>query len=88
MVQNTPKVNAKGEAKRKAAAQAAAPARVALIVLALCFTLSVFGRGLGESFTVFLIHDANQSYNPLLAFALASAVLGMVAFLVVPALRR
>ncbi len=30
------------------------PARVALSVLALCFTLSVFGRGLGESFTVFL----------------------------------
>jgi MFS family permease len=30
------------------------PARVALNVLALCFTLSVLGRGLGESFTVFL----------------------------------
>ena len=30
------------------------PARVALNVLALCFVLSVFGRGLGESFTVFL----------------------------------
>ena len=30
------------------------PARVALIVLALCFALSVLGRGLGESFTVFL----------------------------------
>jgi MFS family permease len=30
------------------------PARVALGVLALCFTLSVLGRGLGESFTVFL----------------------------------
>ena len=29
-------------------------ARVALNVLALCFTLSVLGRGLGESFTVFL----------------------------------
>ena len=29
-------------------------ARVALIVLALCFALSVLGRGLGESFTVFL----------------------------------
>jgi MFS family permease len=28
--------------------------RVALNVLALCFTLSVLGRGLGESFTVFL----------------------------------
>src|SRR3954466_14004601 len=30
------------------------PARVALNVLALCFALSVIGRGLGESFTVFL----------------------------------
>src|SRR5882672_9900924 len=30
------------------------PARVALFVLALCFALSVLGRGLGESFTVFL----------------------------------
>src|SRR5215470_2856249 len=29
-------------------------ARVALSVLALCFALSVLGRGLGESFTVFL----------------------------------
>ncbi|WP_024509773.1 MFS transporter [Bradyrhizobium sp. ARR65] len=32
----------------------AKPARVALVVLALCFALSVLGRGLGESFTVFL----------------------------------
>jgi MFS family permease len=30
------------------------PARVALNVLALCFALSVLGRGLGESFSVFL----------------------------------
>src|SRR5436305_14420992 len=30
------------------------PARVALNVLALCFVLSVLGRGIGESFTVFL----------------------------------
>src|SRR4030081_1915803 len=30
------------------------PARVALNVLALCFALSVLGRGVGESFTVFL----------------------------------
>jgi len=30
------------------------PTRVALGVLALCFALSVLGRGLGESFTVFL----------------------------------
>jgi MFS family permease len=32
----------------------ARPSRVALIVLALCFALSVLGRGLSESFTVFL----------------------------------
>ena len=30
------------------------PARMALNVLALCFTLALVGRGLGESFTVFL----------------------------------
>src|SRR5471032_825279 len=30
------------------------PARLALNVLALCFALSLLGRGLGESFTVFL----------------------------------
>src|SRR6202045_3289129 len=30
------------------------PARMALNVLALCFALSVFGRGLAESFAVFL----------------------------------
>src|ERR1700693_1371559 len=35
-------------------AKPAKPARMALNVLALCFTLSVFGRGLGASFTVFL----------------------------------
>ena len=32
-----------------------AAARIALHVLALCFALSVLGRGLGESFTVFLL---------------------------------
>ena len=36
-------------------AKAVKPARVALNVLALCFALSVAGRGLGESFTVFLL---------------------------------
>jgi MFS family permease len=36
-------------------AKAVKPARVALNVLALCFALSVVGRGLGESFTVFLL---------------------------------
>jgi MFS family permease len=38
----------------RAATNPPKPARVALGVLALCFTLSVLGRGLGESFTVFL----------------------------------
>jgi MFS family permease len=38
----------------RAAIKPERPARVALSVLALCFTLSVLGRGLGESFTVFL----------------------------------
>ena len=37
-----------------ASAKPLKPARVALNVLALCFALSVLGRGLGESFTVFL----------------------------------
>src|ERR1700686_3427847 len=40
--------------REEAPAKPAKPARVVLNVLALCFTLSVFGRGLGESFTVFL----------------------------------
>src|SRR5689334_15959202 len=35
-------------------AQPVKPARTALGLLALCFALSVLGRGLGESFTVFL----------------------------------
>ena len=47
MDQNTP-----GEETR---AQPLKPARTALGVLALCFALSVLGRGLGESFTVFLL---------------------------------
>ena len=34
--------------------------RTALSVLALCFSLSVFGRGLGESFTVFLLPVSNS----------------------------
>src|SRR3954462_13893110 len=49
------------------------------------------GSGLGSAFGSWsggLIHDATQGYNALLAFALASVVLGMIPFLVVPALRR
>lgn len=50
-----------------------------------------FGSGLGAalgSWTGGLLHDWTQSYNPLLAFALVSVVIGMIPFLVVPALRR
>jgi sugar phosphate permease len=46
MDQNTPREDVTAEPRK--------PARVALNVLALCFALSVLGRGLGESFTVFL----------------------------------
>jgi hypothetical protein len=35
-----------------------------------------------------LIHDWTHSYNSLFAFALVNVVLGMIPFLVVPALRR
>jgi MFS family permease len=50
-----------------------------------------FGSGLGSAFGSWsggLIHDWTHSYNPLIAFALVSVVLGMIPFLVVPALRR
>jgi MFS family permease len=50
-----------------------------------------FGSGLGSAFGSWgggLIHDWTHSYNPLVAFALVSVLLGMIPFLVVPALRR
>jgi MFS family permease len=53
-------------------------------------TISI-GSGLGSAFGSWsggLIHDLSRSYNPLLAFALVAVVLGMIPFLVVPALRR
>src|SRR5262252_7765324 len=50
MDQNTPKETPREDVTTKPLK----PARVALNVLALCFALSVLGRGLGESFTVFL----------------------------------
>jgi predicted MFS family arabinose efflux permease len=53
-------------------------------------TISI-GSGLGSAFgsgSGGLIHDLSHSYNPLLAFALVSVILGMIPFLVVPALRR
>src|ERR1700751_3644727 len=49
------------------------------------------GSGLGSSFGSWgggLIHDWSHSYNPLIAFSLVSVLLGMIPFLVVPALRR
>jgi predicted MFS family arabinose efflux permease len=53
-------------------------------------TISI-GSGLGSalgSWSGGLIHDWTHSYNPLIAFALVSVGLGMIPFLVVPALRR
>jgi MFS family permease len=49
------------------------------------------GSGLGSalgSWSGGLIHDVTHSYNPLLVYALISVILGMIPFLVVPALRR
>lgn len=49
------------------------------------------GSGLGSAFGSWsggLLHDWTHSYNPLLAFALVSVILGMIPFLLVPALRR
>jgi MFS family permease len=48
---------------------------------------SGFGSALG-SWSGGLIHDWTHSYNPLIAFALVNVVLGLIPFLVVPALRR
>jgi MFS family permease len=53
-------------------------------------TISI-GGGLGSalgSWSGGLIHDFTHSYNPVIAFSLVSVVLGMIPFLVVPALRR
>jgi MFS family permease len=48
------------------------------------------GSGLGSAFGSWgggLIHDFSHSYNPLIVFSLVSVLLGMIPFLVVPALR-
>jgi MFS family permease len=53
-------------------------------------TISI-GSGVGSAFGSWsggLIHDLSHSYNPLIAFSLVSVILGMIPFLVVPALRR
>jgi MFS family permease len=49
------------------------------------------GTGLGSAFGSWgggLIHDWAHSYNPLIAFSLVSVILGMIPFLLVPALRQ
>src|ERR1700735_2083126 len=49
------------------------------------------GSGLGSalgSWSGGLIHDITHSYNPLILYALIAVILGMIPFLVVPALRR
>jgi MFS family permease len=49
------------------------------------------GSGLGSAFGSWgggLIHDFSHSYNPLIVFSLVSVLLGMIPFLLVPALRR
>ena len=49
------------------------------------------GSGLGSaigSWSGGLIHDWTHSYNPVIVFSLVSVILGMIPFLVVPALRR
>jgi MFS family permease len=48
---------------------------------------SGLGSGLG-SWVGGLIHDWTHSYNALFVFALVNVVLGLIPFLVVPALRR
>src|SRR5262249_60816387 len=53
-------------------------------------TISI-GSGLGSalgSWTGGLLHDWTHSYNPLIVVSLINVVLGMLPFLVVPALRR
>ncbi len=53
-------------------------------------TISI-GSGLGSAFGSWsggLIHDWTHSYNLLIVFSLVAVVLGMIPFLVVPALRR
>jgi predicted MFS family arabinose efflux permease len=53
-------------------------------------TISI-GSGLGSalgSWTGGLLHDFTHSYSQLIVFSLINVILGMLPFLVVPALRR
>jgi MFS family permease len=55
------------------------------------FGMISIGSGLGSalgSWSGGLLHDWTHSYNPLIAFSLVNVILGMIPFLVVPALRR
>jgi MFS family permease len=55
------------------------------------FGTIAIGSGLGSGLGAWaggLIHDWTHSYDPVIAFALVAVVLGMIPFLVVPALRR
>src|SRR3982750_1062541 len=54
MDQNTPRKTTAETSRKDVAATPEGAVRIALTVLALCFTLAVLGRGLGDSFTVFL----------------------------------
>src|SRR3954465_2758343 len=54
MDQNTLEEQSKQATAERVTATPQGVVRTALVVLALCFTLAVLGRGLGESFTVFL----------------------------------
>jgi MFS family permease len=54
MDQNTPRETTRETSRENAAAAQQGAVRTALVVLGLCFTLAVLGRGLSESFTVFL----------------------------------
>jgi predicted MFS family arabinose efflux permease len=55
------------------------------------YGMITIGSGLGSalgSWSGGLIHDLSHSYNPLILFSLIAVLLGMIPFLVVPALRR
>src|SRR5438445_9834955 len=54
MDQNTLEEQSKQATRERVTATPQGVVRTALVVLALCFTLAVLGRGLSESFTVFL----------------------------------
>src|SRR3954447_1947935 len=54
MDQSTLEEQSKQATRERVTATPQGVVRTALVVLALCFTLAVLGRGLGESFTVFL----------------------------------